>query len=133
MNTLKLLIVDDEKDFVATLIKRIQKRQIDATGVSSGPEALAFLDRESVDVVVLDLQMPGMDGLEALKQIKARFPLVEVIMLTGHCCVDMAIEGMQTGAFDYLVKPMDIDELLFKVQDAFERKSVNVKKDGGVG
>jgi DNA-binding NtrC family response regulator len=68
--------------------------------------------------------MPGMDGIQTLREIKGRYPLIEVIMLTGHANVEVAIEGMELGAFDYLMKPMDIDELLFKIQDAYKKKSV---------
>jgi DNA-binding NtrC family response regulator len=133
MDDLKLLIVDDEQDFISTLIKRIKKRCIKVAGVARGREALEFLARESVDVVVLDVRMPGMDGLETLKRIKAGYPLIEVVMLTGHASVEVAIQGMEAGAFDYLMKPMDIDELLFKVRDAFEKKRVQEKKIERVG
>jgi DNA-binding NtrC family response regulator len=81
-----------------------------------------------VDVVVLDVKMPGMDGLEVLKAIKKDHPLIEVIMLTGHASVEAAIEGMELGAFDYLMKPMDIDELLYKVQDAHKKKTLHEEK-----
>jgi len=80
------------------------------------------LQQAVVDVVVLDVKMPGMDGIETLREIKKRFPLVEVIMLTGHASLEVAIQGMELGAFDYLMKPTDIDELLYKVQDAFKKK-----------
>ena len=81
-----------------------------------------------VDVVVLDVKMPGMDGLTALREIKKRFPLVEVIMLTGHASMEVAIEGMEQGAFDYLMKPMDIDELLYKLQDAYKKKTLHEER-----
>lgn len=128
MDDLKILIVDDEKDFLSTLIKRIKKRHLNVEGVTCGEEALEFLERDSADVVVLDVRMPGMDGLETLNQIKTKYPLVEVVMLTGHASVEVAIHGMEAGAFDYLMKPMDIDELLYKVQDAYEKKRIQEKK-----
>jgi DNA-binding NtrC family response regulator len=97
-------------------------------GVRSGEEALTTLKNNPVDVVVLDVKMPGMDGIETLKQIKKIRPLVEVIMLTGHANMEVAIEGMELGAFDYLMKPMEIDELLYKLQDAFKKKQLHESK-----
>jgi len=135
MNGFKVLFVDDEIDFLEALLKRMKKRGVDVTGVGSGEEALSFLDTNQVDVVVLDVRMPGMDGIETLREIKKRHPLVEVIMLTGHANLEVAIEGMELGAFDYLMKPMDIDELLYKVEDAYKKKSLHeqkIRKKGGV-
>ena len=135
MDAFKVLFVDDEIDFLETLLKRMKKRGVDVTGVGSGEEALSFLDTNQVDVVVLDVRMPGMDGIETLREIKKRHPLVEVIMLTGHANLEVAIEGMELGAFDYLMKPMDIDELLYKVEDAYKKKSLHeqkIRKKGGV-
>ncbi len=135
MNGFKVLFVDDEIDFLETLLKRMKKRGVDVTGVGSGEEALSFLDTNQVDVVVLDVKMPGMDGIETLREIKRRHPLVEVIMLTGHANLEVAIEGMELGAFDYLMKPMDIDELLYKVEDAYKKKSLHeqkIRKKGGI-
>ncbi len=128
MESFKVLFVDDETEFLDTLVKRMKRRSVEATGVGSGLEALDFLDNNSVDVVVLDVKMPGMDGIEALREIKRRHPLTEVIMLTGHANVEVAIQGMELGAFDYLMKPMEIDELLYKVQDAFKKKFVHEEK-----
>ena len=79
-------------------------------------------------MVILDVRMPGMDGIETLQAIKSRHPLVEVIMLTGHASMEAAIEGMEKGAFDYLMKPMDMDELLYKAEDAFKKKSIHEGK-----
>ena len=135
MNGFKVLFVDDEIDFLETLLKRMKKRGVDVTGVGSGEEALSFLNTNQVDVVVLDVRMPGMDGIETLREIKRRHPLIEVIMLTGHANLEVAIEGMELGAFDYLMKPMDIDELLYKVEDAYKKKSLHeqkIRKKGGV-
>lgn len=128
MDLLSVLLVDDEMDFLDTLIKRLKKRNVDASGVKSGEEALDFLNRNSVDVVVLDVKMPGMDGIETLREIKKVNPLVEVIMLTGHASIEVAIEGMELGAFDYLMKPIDIDDLLYKLQDAYKKKSIQLAK-----
>lgn len=128
METIQVMLVDDEVEFLETLIKRMKKRNVDITGVKSGEEALITLDQNQVDVVILDVRMPGMDGIETLKEIKKRYPLIEVIMLTGHASVEVAVQGMELGAFDYLMKPMNIDELLYKVEDAHKRKSIQEKK-----
>ncbi len=124
MGEFNVLLVDDEKEFLETLIKRLKKRKLNAMGAQSGEEALSVLSREAVDVVVLDMKMPGMDGLETLKAIKKALPLVEVIMLTGHANMEVAMQGMELGAFDYLMKPMEIDDLLYKMQDAYKRKTL---------
>jgi DNA-binding NtrC family response regulator len=128
MSDLTALLVDDEAEFLDTLLKRLRKREVEAFGVRSGEEALAFLDGRSVDVVVLDVKMPGMDGIQALREIKKRNPLLEVIMLTGHASMEAAIEGMELGAFDYLMKPINIDDLLYKIQDAHKKKSLQEEK-----
>jgi DNA-binding NtrC family response regulator len=128
MEEIKVLMVDDEVDFLDTLIKRLKKRGLDVAGVKSGEEALKFLEGGPVDVVLLDVKMPGMDGMEVLRLVKERFPLTEVIMLTGHANVEVAIKGMEMGAFDYLMKPMDIDELVFKVEDAYKKKALKEKR-----
>jgi DNA-binding NtrC family response regulator len=123
-----VLLVDDEVEFLETLVKRLTKRKLFVSGVNSGKDALRVLDEKPVDIVVLDVKMPGMDGLETLREIKRRHPLVEVIMLTGHANMEVAIQGMEVGAFDYLMKPMDIDELLYKLQDAFQKKSLHEQR-----
>ena len=122
MNEFKVMLVDDEKDFLETLCKRLMKRKLDVTSATGGREAIAKLEEMAVDVVVLDVRMPGMDGIETLKEIKKIRPSVEVIMLTAHADVQVAIEGMELGAFDYLMKPMEIDDLLYKLQDAYKKK-----------
>jgi DNA-binding NtrC family response regulator len=124
VDTFNVLLVDDEVEFLETLVKRLKKRNLTVTGVNSGEGAIEALAQVPVDVVVLDVKMPGMDGLETLREIKKRSPLVEVIMLTGHASMEVAIEGMEHGAFDYLMKPMDIDELLYKLQDAHKKKTI---------
>ncbi len=128
IDAFKVLFVDDEMDFLETLMKRMKKRGVDVEGVGSGEEALKMLEDKQVDVVVLDVKMPGMDGIETLQEIKKRYPLVEVIMLTGHANVEVAIQGMELGAFDYLMKPMAIDELSFKLKDAYKKKSLHEQK-----
>lgn len=128
VEAIRVLLVDDEAEFLETLVKRLKKRRVDVQGVRSGEEALDLIRRQPVDVVVLDVKMPGMDGIQTLKAIKSMNPLVEVIMLTGHASVEVAIQGMELGAFDYLMKPMDIDELLYKVQDAYKKKALQEKR-----
>jgi DNA-binding NtrC family response regulator len=128
LSEFNVLLVDDEAEFLETLVKRLKKRKLNASGVLSGEEALEALKATSVDVVVLDVKMPGMDGIETLREIKRSFPLVEVIMLTGHANMEVAIEGMELGAFDYLMKPMDIDELLYKLQDAYKKRALQEDK-----
>jgi DNA-binding NtrC family response regulator len=123
-----VLLVDDEVEFLETLVKRLKKRKLNPLGVTSGEEALRVLGETPVDVVVLDVKMPGMDGIDALRAIKSAYPLVEVIMLTGHANLEVAVAGMELGAFDYLMKPMDIDELLYKLQDAYKKKAIKEQK-----
>ena len=101
---------------------------MDVSGVNSGEEALKVLARNPVDVVILDVRMPGMDGIETLRALKKDYPLTEVIMLTGHASVEAAVEGMELGAFDYLMKPMQIDDLLYKIQDAYKKKTIQEQK-----
>jgi DNA-binding NtrC family response regulator len=125
MNEPSVLIVDDEEQFVATLVKRLSKRGLKVNAAFSGSEALDVLADSAaakVDVVVLDVKMPGMDGVETLAAIKEIHPLVEVVMLTGHATVESAIEGMKRGAYDYLMKPCDLDLLLEKINEATSKK-----------
>ena len=128
MDAIRVMLVDDEADFLNTLMKRLKKRKLDMTGAESGEDALSILGRNPVDIVVLDVRMPGIDGIETLKEIKKQFPLIEVIMLTGHANVEVAVQGMELGAFDYLMKPMDIDELLYKIEDAYKSKRIQEDK-----
>lgn len=128
MSDFRVLFVDDEADFRETLIKRMQKRHVQADGVGSGEEALAWIPQHPVDVVVLDVRMPGMDGIQTLRAIKRDHPLLEVILLTGHASLEIAKEGMQLGAFDYLMKPIDLDELLYKLEDAYQKKTIQQHK-----
>jgi len=129
MDDFRALIVDDEKEFRETLVSRLQKRNIDTTCVASGEEALKLMKAKLFDVVVLDIKMPGgMDGIEALREMKHIQPLAEVILLTGHASVETSIEGMKLGAFDYLLKPVRLEELLAKMAQAFEKKNVHDQK-----
>jgi len=128
LEALKVLFVDDEIDFLEILMKRMKKRGVDVAGVGNGEEALDYVSKLPVDVVVLDVRMPGIGGIHTLKEIKKIDPLMEVIMLTGHASIEAAIEGMQLGAFDYLMKPADFDELFYKLQDAFKRRTLQKEK-----
>jgi DNA-binding NtrC family response regulator len=128
MTDFNVLVVDDEVDFLRTLAKRLAKRQVQVFQANSGEEALAVIRREPIHVVALDVRMPGMDGLETLRAIKAADDLIEVVMLTGHASIEVAVEGMELGAFDYLMKPMNIDDLLFKLQDAFKARQIREQK-----
>jgi DNA-binding NtrC family response regulator len=129
MTIAKVLLTDDEKPFVETMMKRLNKRDIDVVPAFDGKEALKKLEEDaSIEVVILDIKMPVMDGMTTLKEIKSRHPLVEVIMLTGHATVETGIEGMKMGAFDYLMKPCDMDQLLVKVEDAAKHKRQHEQK-----
>lgn len=118
----KVLLVDDEEDFVEMLSLRLETVGQQVTPAYSGQECLAILEEKDIDVVILDIKMPGMDGIETLKEIKKRFPLVEVIMMTGHGTIETAMEGKELGAFDYLLKPADFNELMKKLEGARKRK-----------
>jgi len=129
MDLFTVLVVDDEEDFLETIVKRLQKRKIDAHGAKSGEEALEITKKIPVDVVILDIKMPGgMDGIETLREIKRIQPLTEVILLTGHASVETSIEGIKLGAFDYLLKPVKLEELLPKLLQAFEKKDSQDQK-----
>lgn len=128
MEGFRVLVVDDETDFLETIVKRLRKRKVDAVGLTSGVEALKYLEKEHFDVVILDVRMPGLDGIETLKEMKKKRPLMEVIMLTGHASVESGMQGMQLGAFDYVIKPADFDELMEKIRQARERKSIHEEK-----
>lgn len=120
--TTKVLLVDDEEQFVEVLGQRLETRGFAVSSAFNGDDALAFLRDNEVDVVVLDVQMPGRDGIETLREIKSTKPIVEVLMLTGHGTVETAIEGMKLGAYDYLLKPTDTTELVDKISKADARK-----------
>jgi DNA-binding NtrC family response regulator len=125
----EILLVDDEVPFVETMTKRLTKRNLTVLSAYSGKEGLEKLkEHPEIDAVILDVKMPGMDGIETLREIKKTFPLVEVIMLTGHATVETAIDGMKLGAFDYLMKPCDIEELVSKVDEARVKKARHEEK-----
>lgn len=129
MITTKLLMIDDEDSFVSALSKRLAVRDIEVIPAHSGQEGLNKLDEDpSIEVVLLDVKMPGMDGIETLRRIRAAHPIVEVIMLTGHATFETAIDGMKLGAFDYLMKPCEIDDLTTKLDAARKRHQEHLDK-----
>jgi len=119
----KILLVDDEREFVAILTQRLTKRNYSVAFAHSGKDALAQLeDAKDIDVVILDVKMPGLDGIETLKRIKEKWPLIEVIMLTGHSTLDSAIDAIKIDANDYLLKPVEMEQLVSKIKKAVCRK-----------
>jgi DNA-binding NtrC family response regulator len=129
MDSFRVLVVDDEEDFLETLVNRLGKRGVEATGVRSGEQALETVKQKLFDVVLLDIKMPGgMDGIECLREMRRIQPLAEVILLTGHASVETSIEGMKLGAFDYLLKPIKLEDLLPKMAEAFEKKDSHEQK-----
>jgi DNA-binding NtrC family response regulator len=121
MEKMKMMLVDDEERFLSTTQKLLTKKGYDVVTAGSGAEALEILKNKSIHVVILDVKMPGMDGIETLKKIKMNFPITEVIMLTGHATVESAVDGLKSGATDYLMKPTSIDELIEKAEEAFNK------------
>jgi DNA-binding NtrC family response regulator len=125
----KILLVDDEAPFTAAMERRLLRRNMKVSVSDSGEKALKKLGQDpEIEVVILDVRMPGMDGIETLKEIKRRFPVIEVIMLTGHATFESAIQGMKLGAFDYLMKPCDLEELLVKVEEARIKRRRHLEK-----
>lgn len=122
MEGIRMLLVDDEDDFRITLANRLKLRKIDITDAASGSEAINLVKEKSFDVAVIDVKMPGIDGIETLAEIKKIDPSIEVIMLTGHASIESGMESMKIGAYDYVMKPCDIDELLTKTADAYQHK-----------
>jgi len=125
----KLLMIDDEEAFVAAMEKRMTHRGIEVATAYSGLEGLKKLEEDpDFDVVLLDVKMPGMDGVEVLRRIRGGHPIVEVIMLTGHATFESAIECLKQGAFDYLMKPCEMEDLTTKVIAAREKRREHLKK-----
>ena len=119
---MKVLVVDNETEFASTLAERLRLRKIEAKSVYSGAEALEAVTRSVPDVMILDMQMPDMTGLEVLARIKAIDPTIEVILLTGHGSFEAGITGMELGAFDYIVKPVDLIQLMEKIAEAYKKR-----------
>lgn len=128
MPTTNVLLIDDEERFLKTTKALLDKEECNVFTAVDGWRGLDRLKAQHIDVVVLDVKMPGIDGIEVLRRIKETVPLVEVIMLTGHSTLDTAIRGLKLGAFDYLTKPCDIKELKLKIKAAHERRAVMLEK-----
>ena len=119
----RLLLVDDEEQFVEALAERLSMRGYDVTTSLTGEDAIEKIKNYNFDVVILDVRLPGIEGAEVLREIKNLKPLAEVIMLTGHGTVEMAIKGMKLGAFDFLMKPCETEDLTAKIDKAHDRKA----------
>jgi DNA-binding response OmpR family regulator len=119
-----VLVVDDEQDFVETLVKRMERRGFKVAGVGSGQEALLLLGKEHFDVVILDVMMPGIDGIETLREIKLAWPKIQVILLSGHGGEEMGLRGMAYGAYSYLLKPVALKTIVETTYTAFEEAGV---------
>jgi DNA-binding NtrC family response regulator len=132
MNEVKVLLVDDETGFSSALGKRLAKRGFFISSADSGLKALERLAEEMFDVVLLDIKMTGMDGIKTLSEIKRQYPLVEVLMLTAHANTDIVISSLAMGAFDYLLKPADVDELIRKIDDAMQRRQRILDRPSGI-
>ncbi|MBU2513977.1 response regulator [bacterium] len=126
--TIKVLIVDDEKDFTETLAERLRFRKFDVDCANSGKEALEKIGQQSFDVILLDVLMPEMDGIETYAEMRKLDDLVPVIMLTGHAKIETAINGIKAGVYDYLVKPVKIEDLVGKIIMAHKLKIVSTER-----
>lgn len=120
MENLKILLVDDEEEFVTTLAERLELRGLQARVALNGEAALKMIEADTPQIVILDVMMPGIGGFEVLRRIKAQHPQLPVILLTGRGSEKEGVKGMQLGAFDYLMKPLNIEELIKKMQEAIE-------------
>jgi len=134
MNPVKVLLVDDEAGYSSTLAKRLSRRGLAVRAVESGKGALGAFEEEMFDIVLLDIKMAGMDGIKTLSELKRLYPLVEVVMLTAHANTDIVISSLAMGAFDYLMKPADVDDLVLKIDEAMKRRQRNLDgPDKGAG
>jgi two-component system, OmpR family, response regulator len=126
MNKIKVLVVDDEEIFLKTVVERLESRGFNVQGVTSGKDCLDLMSRESFEVVVLDFKMASISGLDVLREIKQKWPETQVVMLTGHASAETGIEGLSLGAFDYLIKPAPVEELVRKIYQAAESRSARM-------
>ncbi|MBF0321044.1 MAG: response regulator [Nitrospirae bacterium] len=124
----RILLVDDEKQFLDTLSQRLEVRGLNVESVTSGEDALRMVKDKSFDAIVLDLTMPGLDGIEVLHRIKAEHPDLQIIMLTGHATVDKTVAAMKEGAVDFLEKPVDINTLINKIDEAKRRHIIIINE-----
>jgi DNA-binding NtrC family response regulator len=120
MGKFKVLLVDDEEEFVQSLAERLSMRELGSDTAYDGEQALSFVSREAPDVMVLDLKMPGIDGMEVLRQVKKAYPEIQVIILTGHGTKQHEDEARRLGAFDYMEKPVDIEMLVSSMKAAYK-------------
>ncbi|MEJ2587641.1 MAG: response regulator [Deltaproteobacteria bacterium] len=125
----KIMLVDDETEFLEVMSERLTSRGIDVATSTSAEKAIERLGKEQFDAVILDLQMPGMDGLEALKHMKEKRPELQVILLTGHATVEKGVEAIKLGAMDLIEKPADLEALKEKIKKAKEKKMLIVEKE----
>ncbi len=123
-----VLIVDDEADFREVMSRQLTRRDLQCATAPDGDSALAMVKSQPFDVVLLDVKMPGRDGIDTLREIKHLAPMVEVLILTGHASVETGIDSIKYGAFDYLMKPIDIEPLMEKLDAAYERKRIQQEK-----
>lgn len=130
MERFRVLVVDDEEDFIDTIVRRLRAKGLSAEGVTRGEYALKLLEDQEFDVCILDVKMPGMDGIQTLREMKKKKPLMEVIMLTGHGSVESGVQGLQLGAYNYVMKPVPFDELLEQLVNAYERKRIEEDRLG---
>lgn len=128
METINLLIVDDEEKFLTSIAKLLGKRGFEVFTALNAGDALRMLETHPIHVALLDVKMPGMDGISLLQQIKKRFPLVEVVMLTGHATFESAVTGLKKGASDYLMKPASPGELIQKLEEAYEKRKLHEER-----
>ena len=124
----KVLLVDDEEEFLETLSSRLEMRGLKVSAVTSGEQAVTEAKEQEYDAIVVDLSMPGIDGLETLKRIKADNPNAEIIMLTGHGSIQSGVEAMKLGAGDFLQKPVELSELMAKIGEAKSKKMLVLQK-----
>jgi len=127
LNT-RVLLVDDEEEFLSVLASRLEARDLKVSTATRGEEAVEIVDRKDFDAIILDMAMPGMDGLETLQKIKENHPDAEIIILTGHGTIKSGVTAMKLGAEDFLEKPVDIRELMEKIQDAKEKRVLILQK-----
>jgi two-component system, OmpR family, response regulator len=125
MKPFSVLVVDDEEDFVDAIVDRLRDRGLETEGVSRGKDALELLNQRDFDVCILDVMMPGMDGIETLREMKEKKPSLAVIMLTAHGSVDSGLQGLQLGAYNYLIKPFPFEDLLAQLSLAYEHKLID--------
>ncbi len=128
MNNMKILIIDDEVEFASTLVERFSLRGIEARSANRGGEALELAAADAPDVVLLDLKMPDLSGLEVMSRLKAMDSTIEIIILTGHGSTAAGIDGMEQGAFDYMMKPVDLAALLEKIEQAYKKRMAGRKR-----